>query len=370
MRRLSKTSENITWKRCRNTYANLLRFQLCRGQLEAPFDSEPPSGPLMNLPLHLRVELQAERRKQQPRLRTQSPRHHIAAVALPGSTHDGHHEQGGLAWEKARANESQQAASATGTLSMHVPGAAVTSEHEGFMPGSWGGERVPCSISGASTRYREAHVQPIAQDIQDGTSSGVAAALNIGAELASDWAGPGSVACKFARSGAHQLVGSCNGYRRHIHGTPKDTPCAPSSNPGRRDSVGCGEDVLEKPTTESARLRSATSELVRPRASGLACCAPAIALGICPGGTAATELGIRSGRWAPREHSAEGAAQPLSTVDRWRVWREQKQRTEEAERQRGLDLQSKVDACRRLLSTTSHVRPRPSLRRCSLWLGT
>jgi hypothetical protein len=60
--RLSKSSQNATWKRCRNEYAGLLLFQLSKGHLEAPFDCEPPSGPLMNLPLHLRVDFQASRR--------------------------------------------------------------------------------------------------------------------------------------------------------------------------------------------------------------------------------------------------------------------------------------------------------------------
>jgi hypothetical protein len=57
--RLHRNTSNVTWKKCRNEHAGLLLLQLSKGRLEAPFDKEPPSGPMSNLPLHLKVELVA-----------------------------------------------------------------------------------------------------------------------------------------------------------------------------------------------------------------------------------------------------------------------------------------------------------------------
>ena len=66
LQRLRRVTHNSTWQRCRNEHAALLLLQLQQGRLEPPFDKEPPSGPINNLPLHLKVLLAASRRPKPP----------------------------------------------------------------------------------------------------------------------------------------------------------------------------------------------------------------------------------------------------------------------------------------------------------------
>lgn len=56
--KLSAADKHAVFMKCRNDYAALLLLQLKDGQLEEPFNSEPPGGPLPNLPQHLRLKAQ------------------------------------------------------------------------------------------------------------------------------------------------------------------------------------------------------------------------------------------------------------------------------------------------------------------------
>jgi Domain of unknown function (DUF4485) len=69
---LSRPLSNVTWKRCRNQYADLLMFQLTKGRLDEPFDRQPPGGPLPNLPKHALVAMRAARRPKDAPKRAQS----------------------------------------------------------------------------------------------------------------------------------------------------------------------------------------------------------------------------------------------------------------------------------------------------------
>jgi Domain of unknown function (DUF4485) len=60
---LTQPISNNTWKRSRNQYCQLLLYQLVdKGRLTEPFNSEPKTGPLQNLPANALAEWRLSQR--------------------------------------------------------------------------------------------------------------------------------------------------------------------------------------------------------------------------------------------------------------------------------------------------------------------
>ena len=293
VQRLSKTSQNITWKRCRNTYASLLRFQLSKGQLEAPFDCEPPSGPLTNLPIHLRVELLAARRnrhRQGGQLTARSaiePQPRIDFPPGAASTSPAHGEE----------TNSQAVTLGTQTSDLCIPGENAPRTHVGAEAGIE--SDVPAMRAQSLPRSRQRNGERSEGRVGDAPKGGPATTAAAAYEVSPNRGHAAAAHVPFpdsARGAAmcpswsHQARPLLQGNASMLHDARRDT-----SN--REPLVGGSRGPLSA---------------------------------VCGAGAAAR-------------------------VDRWRAWREQKMRLEDAERHNGEALGRKLDACRRLLST-SQVR--------------